>query len=197
MLGVFSWLVSRRSGKLFAPGDYKNEDNYVKMQMAVVASLSAAATKDNAPASELRLHQIVETARGAVPAATGDNGWKGQILWVDDHPENNSHERQAFEAIGLRFTLALSTIEAVNRLSRTKLGAIISDMGRREGADEGYVLLDRIRREGDRTPFFVYSTLRSPEDSQEVQRRGGQGCTNNAQELFEMVTKAMIPGPIR
>ena len=93
--------------------------------------------------------------------------------------------------------MALSTIEAVNRLSRTKLGAIISDMGRREGADEGYVLLDRIRREGDRTPFFVYSTLRSPEDSQEVQRRGGQGCTNNAQELFEMVTKAMIPGPIR
>lgn len=31
VLGVFAWLVSKHSGKLFAPADFKNEDNYVKM----------------------------------------------------------------------------------------------------------------------------------------------------------------------
>ena len=42
VLGVFSWLVSRHSGKLFAPSDFKNEENYVKMQSAVIL---AAETK--------------------------------------------------------------------------------------------------------------------------------------------------------
>src|SRR5437764_11551355 len=40
VLGVFSWLVSKHGGKLYAPRDFKNEENYVRMQMAVVASLT-------------------------------------------------------------------------------------------------------------------------------------------------------------
>ena len=87
-------------------------------------------------------------------AASALDGWRSRILWVDDRPESNTYERQAFEAIGLRFTLALSTDEAFERLSQIKFGAIISDMGRREGPREGYVLLDRLRKEGDRTPLF-------------------------------------------
>ena len=34
VLGVFTWLVSQHSGKLYGPADYKNEDNYIKMQIA-------------------------------------------------------------------------------------------------------------------------------------------------------------------
>jgi CheY-like chemotaxis protein len=193
VLGVFAWLVSKHSGKLFAPSDFRNEDNYVKMQMSVVASLTAAAAKGDTPASEAQLHKIVETVRAAGPAtiATGD-GWREHVLWVDDRPENNTYERQAFETMGLRFTLALSTDEAFERLSQAKYAAIISDMGRREGPREGYVLLDRLRREGDRTPLFFYASSNAPEHKREAREHGGQGCTNNAQELFEMVTRAVI-----
>jgi CheY-like chemotaxis protein len=193
VLAVFSWLVSKHSGKLFAPSDFKNEDNYVKMQMAVVASLSAATAKGETPASEAQLHKIVEMVRAAGPAAVGPaDGWRNHILWVDDRPENNAYERQAFEALGLRFTLALSTEEAFERLSQSQYAAIISDMGRREGPREGYVLLDRLRKEGDRTPLFFYSSSNAPEHKRETREHGGQGCTNNAQELFEMVTRAVI-----
>ena len=195
VLGVFSWLVSRHSGKLFAPSDFKNEDNYVKMQMAVVASLTAATTKADSPASETELHKIVEVVRAAGSAATATvigDGWRNHILWVDDCPENNTYERQAFEAMGFCFTLALSTDEAFERLAQTKYSAIISDMGRREGPQEGYVLLDRLRKEGDHTPLFFYATSNAPEHKRETREHGGQGCTNNAQELFEMVTKAVI-----
>ena len=193
VLGVFAWLVSKHSGKLFAPSDFKNEDNYVKMQMAVVASLTAATAKGDTPASQEQLHKIVETVRAAGPAAvsSGDK-WRDRILWVDDRPENNTYERQAFEAMGLRFTLALSTDEAFERLAQTKFAAIISDMGRREGPREGYVLLDRLRSEGDRTPLFIYASSNAPEHKREAREHGGQGCTNNAQELFEMVTRAVI-----
>ena len=195
VLGAFSWLVSKHSGKLFAPSDFKDEENYVKMQMSVVASLTAATAKGDSPASEAQLHKIVETVRAAGPAAikTADS-WRNHILWVDDRPENNTYERQAFETIGLRFTLALSTDEAFERLSHAQYAAIISDMGRREGPREGYVLLDRLRKQGDRTPLFFYATSNAPEHKRETREHGGQGCTNNAQELFEMVTRSLIQG---
>lgn len=195
VLGVFAWLVSRHSGKLFAPSDFKNEDNYVKMQMAVVASLTAATAKSQTPASEAELHKIVEVVRAAGPArAANGSGWRNHILWVDDRPEDNTFERQAFETMGFRFTLALSTDEAFERLSQTKYAAIISDMGRREGPREGYVLLDRLRKEGDRTPLFFYAASNAAEHKRETREHGGQGCTNNAQELFEMVTRVVIEG---
>jgi CheY-like chemotaxis protein len=120
------------------------------------------------------------------------DGWRNHILWVDDRPENNTYERQAFETMGLQFTLAFSTDEALERLARNKYAAIISDMGRREGPREGYVLLDRLRQEGDRTPLFFYASSNAPEHKRETREHGGQGCTNNAQELFEMVTRAVI-----
>ena len=102
------------------------------------------------------------------------------------------NERQAFEAIGLRFTLALSTDEAFERLEKQMFAAIISDMGRKEGPREGYVLLDRLRTSGDRTPLFFYAASNAPEHKLETTEHGGQGCTNHAQELFEMVTRAVI-----
>jgi len=193
VLVVFAWLVSRHSGKLFAPSDFKDEENYVKMQMAVVASLTAATAKGDTPASEAELRKIVEVVREAGPSAvlSGD-GWHNHVLWVDDRPENNVYERQAFETMGLRFTLALSTDEAFERLLQSRFAAIISDMGRREGPREGYVLLDRLRKEGDKTPLFFYAASNVPEHKRETQEHGGQGCTNNAQELFGMVTRAVI-----
>jgi len=33
VLGVFSWLVSRHGGKLYGPSDYKDEENYIRMQL--------------------------------------------------------------------------------------------------------------------------------------------------------------------
>ena len=198
VLIVFAWLVSKHSGKLFAPSDFRDEENYVKMQMAAVASLSAAtvtgeSTTSESGTSESEIEKIVEVVRATGPArAEGGDGWRNHILWVDDRPENNTYERQAFEAMGIRFTLALSTDNAFERLAQNRYAAIISDMGRREGPREGYVLLDRLRQQGDQTPLFFYASSNAPEHKRETRQHGGQGCTNNAQELFEMVTKAVI-----
>ena len=193
VLTVFAWLVSKHSGKLFAPSDFRDEENYVKMQMSVVASLSAAAAKHKSATPESELEKIVEVVRATGPArAGGGDGWRNHILWVDDRPENNTYERQAFEAMGIRFTLALSTDDAFKRLAQNRYAAIISDMGRREGPREGYVLLDGLRQQGDQTPLFFYAASSAPEHKRETREHGGQGCTNNAQELFEMVTKAVI-----
>lgn len=71
---------------------------------------------------------------------------KKEILWVDDRPENNVYERNTLEQYGLTFTLALSTLQALHCMEHNKFALIISDMGRKEGNREGYVLLDAIRK---------------------------------------------------
>ncbi len=194
VLGVFTWLVSKHSGKLFAPRDFKNEDNYVKMQLSAVASLAGAVSKEG-PSSEAQVRDLVEVVRStAPPNSNSGNGWRSHILWVDDRPNNNINERRAFEAVGLRFTLAESTKEGLNELAKQQFAAIVSDMGRREGPREGYVLLDTIRKQGNKIPLFFYASSNAPEHRRETAEHGGQGCTNNAQELFQMITRTVITG---
>jgi CheY-like chemotaxis protein len=197
VLVVFAWLVSQHAGKLYSPSDFKNEENYV----AVVASLTAATVRhadtDAAP-TELNFRRIAEVVRDAAPQhLTESDSQRNHILWVDDRPENNVYERGAFEAIGISFTLALSTQEGLDLLKRNSFAAIISDMGRREGPREGYVLLDIIREQGNHTPFFIYAGSNSTEDKRETTKHGGQGTTNNPEELFQMVTAALIKGRSR
>lgn len=163
------------------------------MQMTAVASLATATTKSDTPTSETDIQKIVDAVRQALPIRSQEpEDWRNHVLWVDDRPDNNIYERRAFEAVGLRFSLALSTDEALDLLKRNKYAVIISDMGRREGAREGYVLLDAVRRQGDQTPFFIYTGLNLPEHKREATEHGGQGSTNNPQELFQIVMKAVV-----
>jgi CheY-like chemotaxis protein len=193
VLGVFTWLVSQHSGKLFAPADFKDESNYVKMQLSAVASLSVASSKNPLNSGEPDLERTVLAVQQATPIRSrGRQGWRNQILWVDDRPENNVYERQAFEAVGLRFVLSLNTTDALDQLSRQSFDAVISDMGRKEGPREGYALLDAMRAKGDRTPLFFYASSRSPEHVRETVDHGGQGCTNDPNELFKLVTHAVF-----
>jgi CheY-like chemotaxis protein len=142
---------------------------------------------------------VLDAAQGVIRAAdaTSQIGhepndiWRRKILWVDDRPDNNTFERQVFESLDLSFDLALSTNEALERLSSSRYGAIISDMGRREGPREGYRLLDAMRASGNTTPFFIYSSSNTSQQKQEAARHGAQGYTNVPSQLVEMVTQAL------
>ena len=65
-------------------------------------------------------------------------------------------------------------------------------MGRKEGNQEGYVLLDKLRRTGNQTPFFIYAGSNLLEHKKQAIERGAQGSTNNAQELFQQVMNVII-----
>jgi len=171
-----------------------------QLERIVIGAMSLAAA--SAKTSTTEDDQLGATKNAAASFAEGlreahlsfyaaRSDWRNEILWVDDRPNNNTYERRAFEALGVRFTLALSTKEALGLLSKRRFGAIISDMGRKEGPREGYVLLQELRSTGDQTPFFIYAGSSSPQHQMEAEARGSQGTTNDAQELFEMVTKVL------
>jgi CheY-like chemotaxis protein len=124
-------------------------------------------------------------------SVNSERKWQRKILWVDDNPGNNVHERKVFESLGFEFALAASTREALEILKHGKFGAIISDMGRSEGPREGYKLLDAVRSSDPATPFFIYAGSRAPEHIREAAARGAQGTTNVASQLIDMVTQSL------
>jgi CheY-like chemotaxis protein len=165
--------------------------------------MAAAASKDDATQQSF---QTVESAaknvagrvlagfQAAESLSGNHRAWSNKILWVDDRPTNNVYERQTMEAMGFEFVLASSTKEALAILETQPFAAIISDMGRKEGPREGYVLLEAIRAKDQRTPYFIYAGSRAPEHQREAALRGAQGVTNFAGELVEMVAHAVRAG---
>ncbi len=158
----------------------------VSLAAATTASTGHEARQDDISRATKSVVQAMQHARRTSSGAIKEHQ---HILWVDDRPNNNVHERAAFESMGFRFTLALSTNEALERLSKEDFAAIISDMGRKEGPREGYVLLDAIRKQGDKTPFFIYTGSNALEHKREASKRGAQGSTYFPHELFDMVTR--------
>ncbi|MXM78522.1 response regulator, partial [Klebsiella pneumoniae] len=192
----FLWLVAKHHNKLYGPSDFKDENNFLRAQIATAASLTAATAKqpeNSAGVTESQLRKIVNVVSNAKRQSKHEK-WRNRILWVDDRPENNVYERQAFEAQGIEFALALSTDEALELLKTNKFAAIISDMDRKEGAQEGYVLLERLRAMGDKTPFMIYASSDLPEHKRMARERGAIGSTNRAEELFQIVMGAITNG---
>ncbi|MCL2086407.1 MAG: hypothetical protein FWH05_02275 [Oscillospiraceae bacterium] len=195
---LFFYVLIRFPNSLYAPSDYRNEENFIRMhqkQLNTTVALAAATIHGHEGCSKEssdieKIPNIVVNASSNLKVDSPN--WNNQILWVDDRPENNIYERKAFEAIGFEFTLALSTNQAHELLKTNSYIAIISDMGRKEGEREGYVLLEGIRSKGITTPFFIYAGSNLPEHKKEAKDKGAQGSTCYADELFSLVTNEII-----
>ena len=171
-----------------------------KRKAEAAAALAAAAASQAAPGSapdvtarEVRAaaHVVSEVVTPRVIRQAG----RSTVLWVDDRPDNNTHERRALEAVGVSIVLAKSTSEALEKLDRGSFDVIISDMGRPPDARAGYTLLDALRARGDHTPFVIYAAGgRIAENRAEALRHGAAGSTSSANDLFEIVLKALGRG---
>ncbi len=113
------------------------------------------------------------------------------VLWVDDRPENQSYERQALEALGMRVVQVTDTEAALRTVQKQKIDVIISDMSRPPDDRAGYTLLDALRQRGHEAPFIIYSGSGSIQHRQEARARGAFGSTNRVTELYEYVLSAL------
>ena len=167
-----------------------------RKQNEIVASLVAAKAAKLEASDENRIggaeiKGIADFISSSVSTRTLRRTSNAQILWVDDHPENNINERQALESLGVSFTISTSTNDAIELLSFNTFDLIISDMGRPPDPQAGYTLLDKIRAQGNQTPYIIYAGSRAPEHRAESRRRGAITCTNQPDELFDLVLMAL------
>lgn len=165
-------------------------------QREIVASLTAAAASgpnDKATPESIKkdAQEAFEIVGDTVNARLIRRASRAEVLWVDDNPSNNTFERQSLEALGVSFILATSTEEALKQLETRSFDVIISDMGRPPDNRAGYTLLDAIRSHGIRTPVIIYASSSAPEHVAEAKRRGAFGCTNRANDLFQMTLAAL------
>jgi len=113
------------------------------------------------------------------------------VLWVDDEPDNNTYEREALEALGMKVYFVPTTSEALELIKGNEYDVVISDMSRPEGKRAGYDLLGKIKLLRPTVPFVLYSSSNTPEQEAEIKGAGAYGSTARASELIRLVTDAI------
>ena len=111
----------------------------------------------------------------------------GRILWIDDHPENNSREREYLRGKNIGIYSITSSREALLLISLYQYDVIISDMGREEDAIAGLKLLEQMRNQGIEIPFYIYTLNATDELIAKVTSSGGQGVAVDSGNLFRQV----------
>jgi CheY-like chemotaxis protein len=167
-----------------------------ELEKLIAGSKILASENAKKEGREFQNNDVTQVANQIVNAKSifeGQSINNNTILWVDDRPDNNIYERSALELIGFKFDLALSTTEALEHFSKNKYLAIISDMGRVEGSNEGYVLLKAVRQIDKHIPFFIYAGSNLLEHKIQAQEKGAQGSTNRSDELIDLITSHVQP----
>jgi CheY-like chemotaxis protein len=122
------------------------------------------------------------------------------ILWVDDHPENNTFQTQTIENLGASVDSVTTTEAALSRIRiNNSYKVVISDMGRRGESDRaGLNMLQEMKKEGIETPvIFFCSTNALRRYSDEALSSGAFAITNSDRGLFRALTSALHGrGPI-
>lgn len=157
-------------------------------EAAAAALVQASTSKDEGSLERSVAETGVEVAAQGVEAF----GRPPKILWVDDRPSNNRYEFAALTSLGMHVQLSTSTNDALQKiLTHGRYDVVISDMGRPPDPQAGYTLLDALRGKGDRTPFVIYASSRSADHFNAAIARGAVGCTNQPDELVELVSNAL------
>jgi CheY-like chemotaxis protein len=110
------------------------------------------------------------------------------ILWVDDNPKNNSYFIDLLQSRGYRVDLALSTSDALSKLSKSNYRLILSDMGRTEGGqyieNAGVNLLEETQRKNVIVPYIFYCSSQKASQFQErIKELGGHAVTSSPTDL--------------
>jgi DNA-binding response OmpR family regulator len=111
----------------------------------------------------------------------------GRVLWVDDHPQNNTAERTYLERRHVAVYEVTTTEEALELLSMYDYGAVISDMNRNGKPLDGLALVKEMRRRNDATPFILYTVVPSAAQRRLLGEAGGQAAAAKPAELYAAV----------
>jgi len=122
----------------------------------------------------------------AVPDALKDR----TLLWIDDMPENNIHERAMFKDFGLTVCYVQTNARAVERIEKEgrKYDVILSDIKRPNSEPDGLALLPDLAQRKIETPVIYYVT---DFDLNRSVPAGAFGLTNRPDELVHLVIDAL------
>jgi CheY-like chemotaxis protein len=110
------------------------------IELALFDRVTDAAEKQNVTISNQDKSRIVRRLERSSELLRG-----ARILWVDDHPENNTDEAAILTAFGVRLQFASTTQEALNLLQGGRFDVVISDLERQGQPDEGIRFVEQTK----------------------------------------------------
>ncbi len=112
------------------------------------------------------------------------------ILWVDDHPENNSQIIAQLEEIGVKTEIALSTTDGIGKYEERQFDRIISDMGRKESGKyneiAGLEFTMAIRKKDPNIPILIFCSRKAALAYRDkAKKAGANDITYSATSLLQ------------
>jgi CheY-like chemotaxis protein len=207
-LGLFVWLgpeikafVKNMQDAKLSVGDISISASAraaTDVAKAELARNPAVTNSDPNSAASVFANSFLAASQTINSTLTQGNSFKGsRILWVDDHPSNNTFLQNAMQNLGASVTDALSTDEALAKAGNQAFDLIISDMGRPESDHAGFDLLQKLRSRAINTPFIIYSSRGDDKAVQESKAAGAFGATNSPNELMRLAGQALSSTSVR
>ena len=130
--------------------------------------------------------------RKAPPVTHDPRDAVATILWVDDHPTNNTLEVEEFRKHRIAVHLALSTDEALKLMAMNNYRAVVSDLGRGEDRLAGINMIAAMRDRAISIPVIIYTIRPDNPAGQAAQRKliaeaGASGLAVTPQEVRTMI----------
>jgi CheY-like chemotaxis protein len=181
-----------RAGPTGLEATIKKQQIVGSLAAASATQVKLAETTDKPIPPALNVQEITKLVDKVVTSSSFQRLSGATALWVDDMPSNNTYVRNALEELGIRFTICISTDDALKQLRYKMYDLIISDMGRPPDLRAGYTLLERVQEMKITTPFIIYAAGgRKSENQDEAIRKGAYGSTSGSDGLFALVINAI------
>jgi len=156
-------------------------------QRALVADLQKQLNEIREKVEGSKIPATAELAKARPTSIVANN-----VLWVDDHPKNNSFFIDLLQKRGYRVDLAISTRDALSLLDRNKYLLIVSDMSRDEAGsdnqDAGVDLFEEVMKRRIDSPYVVFCSTRGARQfGEQIRQLGGRAITSSPTELRAII----------
>lgn len=190
-LAAYLW-TRLRLRSLLEAGDWIAAETSKQRDIVFDELVKANAASDT-PEPESALFRTADSAVSTV-RRSGTTG-RGRVLWVDDHPENNTSLVAALRELNIQVDLAVSTAEALQQFDAAEYALVITDLGRTENGQEhefaGEELIKALRERKSSVPVFVYASARGNAHRERLTSAGATFVTNRPTELLSRAVRAV------
>lgn len=156
--------------------------SFIRDSMDAAIELAQKSPQWNVEVSSAEKDQVLRRARKHLSIFRD-----AQILWVDDHPENNLNERRMFRQLRVEVDIAKTTEEALGMLKGGNYDLVLSDISRDQDATAGLKFLSQLKQEQP-TPVIFYVGVADTEKGVPAQ---AFGITNRPDELLHLTLDAL------
>lgn len=176
---------------LFVIGPSRIRNAFTKVSKIAVAGVEIEFKSEIEAAAKARKIQLSPQLRDQLARRLEHRGSLisgARVLWIDDHPENNSVEIRLLKSFGAVVDLALSNEDASKRLRSAVYDLVLSDMARGIDDEAGKKMIPVVKHAVPSPPliFYVGKKRPLPEDA--------FGLTTRLDELLHLILDALERG---